>query len=493
MKKAQTTIKTPAEARRVLEPSYWLPNFLGVKLWKKQREIAEAVKEHRHVAVRSCHSAGKSFSAGGIAIWFTYAHKPVRVLTTAPTDRQVKGVLWKEINIRWKAARVDLAGRCLTQELHVSDDRFALGFTTSKSEKTGGSRFQGWHARNILVIIDEASGVEPDIYAEISGVLSNDNAHLLEIGNPTNPLGEFAASFKDPNVHKIKISAFDTPNFTEFGITQEDIEADTWQDKITGQLPYPELITPEWVAERYRKWGKDSPLYQSRVLAEFPTAGEDTLIPLYMVEAAMHRTIKPDPRPHLISVDVARYGSNMTVIMHRKGSVHRTLKRIAKGDTMETAGVVQRALEETGADYAVVDVVGVGAGVVDRLREQGCRVVAANGGEAARDTTRFVNARAEWYWTLREDFENGIVDLDTKDEELLEQLPDIKWKVDSRGRIQIESKDDMAKRGVHSPDDADALAMTRCLGTGVPVIEAREDSERHLYRRPEKQARPRWY
>lgn len=485
---------TPTEARKVLEPVFWIRNFLGANPWPKQCEILDALKTHKHVAVRSCHGAGKSWLASRACLWYLYAHQPVRVITTAPTDRQVRGILWKEAAIAFKNATVALAGRMLSQELHIDADRFALGFTTTAGE-SGASKFQGWHAQYLLAVVDEASGVSPDIYKELEGILSSDDARLLEIGNPTNPVGDFAKAFKSPDVFKVKISAFDTPNFTTYRITQEDIENDAWREKITGDLPYPELVTPEWVARVWAKCGKskDHPYYRSRVLADFPEAGEDTLIPLYMVEAAQNRTIAPYPKPHLISVDVARYGSDMTVIMHRKGAVVRTLHRIARGDTMETAGLVHRALKDSGAEHAVVDVVGIGAGVVDRLRELGDRVVEASAGSSPQDKDRFVNARAEWYWNLREDFEKGEIDIDTMDEALLEQLPEIKWKIDSKGRIMIESKDDMKKRGMPSPDDADAAAMTRCLGLGTPALTVNDSPDKHLYQRPERRNKPRWY
>jgi len=325
------------------------------------------------------------------------------------------------------------------------------------------------------VIIDEASGVDPDVYTEVSGVLSSENAHLLEIGNPTNPTGEFAASFKSPGVHKIKISAFDTPNFTAYGIGQEDIENDTWREKITGPLPYPELITPEWVAERYQKWGQNNPLYQSRVLAEFPSSGVDSLIPLYQIEAAHQRNLLPIG-DNVIAVDVARYGANLTVIAHRRGPVIRILLRIPRSDLMEVVGHVVQARKQVGADRVIVDVVGLGGGVVDRLAELGEPVVAASGGSAPHDTDQYVNARAEWYCLLRDAIESGTLDLDSSDEDLTSQLADIKWKPDSKGRTMIESKEDMLRRGVQSPDDADAAAMTFCRGTTVPKITTLSDA-----------------
>ena len=441
-------------------PAYFVTEVLGGRPWAKQIEIAEAVRDHKHVAVRSCHGIGKDWIAARIVLWFTYVFSPVRTITTGPTARQVTGILWKEIATAHAHAREPLGGRVLTQELHLTDECFAIGFTTTTSGDSGASRFQGWHAQNILVVIDEASGVIPEIYNEISGLLSSANAHLLEIGNPTNPRGEFAAAFKTPGVYKIKVDAFDTPNFTTFGITQQDIEDNTWQAKINGPLPYPELITPEWVAERYRKWGKGNPLYQSRVLAEFPQSSNNTLISLSQIEAAQQRDLEQEGT-NVLGVDVARFGSNYTVIAHRQGPVVRVRKRFPKIDTMETAGHVFREIRTSNADSTWIDVVGLGAGVFDRLRELRAHGIHEfNGGSKPIDGERFVNARAEAYWNLREAAEKGELDLDAQDEDLAAQLSDIRWHPDSRGRVQIESKEDMLKRGVQSPDDADAVSMT---------------------------------
>lgn len=481
------------------DPVYFLRELLGCKPWSKQIEIIEAVRDRSKVAVRSAHGSGKDWIAARTILWFLFAHAPVRVVSTAPTDRQVAGILWKEIAVAHKNALIPLGGRLLTQELHISEDRFGLGFTTaSKTEGEAGSRFQGWHAPSILIVVDEASGVALEIYAEISGLLSSANAHLLLIGNPTNPTGEFADSFKDSDFQKFKISAFDTPNFTAFGITQEDIENDTWKEKITGPLPYPALVTPEWVADRYRKWGKESPLYQARVLAEFPTGGTDTLFPLDWLTRAQEAThVIPAPNDTILSADVARFGGDRTVVMERRGGVLKTIGRYSKQDTMTTTGYIIEAFRKTRARVVVVDVIGVGAGCVDRLREQHIPVIGFNGGSAPRDKERFLNKRAECYWRLREALEKNELCLAECHEDLIAQLSALKWKPDSqgKGRIQIESKDDMRRRGIPSPDDADCasqlfatsasslsgpLIITPAMAHAKEQIEIEEDPRKRL-------------
>jgi len=219
------------------------------------------------------------------------------------------------------------------------------------------------------------------------------------------------------------------------------------------------------VEERKLRWGVTSPIYQSKVRGEFPDISDDSLILPRWIEAA-HAPTLPRTRRPLIAADIARFGEDETVIMRREGGWVRTYRAHHKADTMTTTGHIVNAMRDIDDEQgkndwvsAVVDVPGVGGGVVDRLVELGLPVIPYNGGEAPFDKERFVNARAEDYWTLRELFETGEVDIDPEDDKFAAQLGSIKWGVDSRGRIKIESKNDMRKRGLPSPDRADTAAM----------------------------------
>lgn len=440
--------------RALTDPAWWVRTVLGHELWPAQIEIIESVRDNRVTAVKSCHGPGKSFIAADTALWFLYAHKPSIVITTAPTDRQVKGILWKEIRKSHKGAKIPLGGQRLLQEIKLDEDWFAWGFTAPEYDP---DRFQGFHEINILVVVDEASGVSEEIYDAIEGILTTDTSRLLLIGNPTNPQGRFAEVFRTGRGKRISISAFQTPNFTTFGITEEDIAKGTWQDKITGPLPWPELTTPRWVRERWEKWKPGSALYEAKVLANFPEIGIDTLIPLHWIEAAVQREL-PEGSPKLLGVDVARFGSDETVIFRRAGPVARIEKILPMSDTMETAGHVAATIRSTQAAWANIDAVGIGAGVLDRLVEQKLPANEMQSGAAARDPERFLNARAEWYWTLREAFEKGEIDIED-DEILISQLSSIRYKMTSKGQVQIESKEDLKKRNQQSPDRADALML----------------------------------
>lgn len=436
------------------EPTWWIEHILGNNLWSTQAEIIDSVRDNQETVVASCHGAGKSYIAANVALWYLFNHKPSVVITTAPTDRQVKGILWKEIRLAHGGAKVPLGGKMLTQELKLDANWWAWGFTAPEYDP---DRFQGFHEVNILVIVDEAAGVSEQIYEAIDGVLTSENARLLMIGNPTSSTGRFANAFKTPDINKFTISAFDTPNFTEFGITQEDISDGTWEDKITDDLPAPYLVTPNWVARRYERWGETSAMYQARVLGQFPEQSEDTLIPLNWIDRAVEADIAPS-EPIELGVDVARYGQDESVFIVRRGSVAKVHEVTSQTHTMRTAGNCIKNKRETGATLIKVDADGLGAGVYDRLNELGEPVMEMMSGKRASDPERFSNKRAEWWWGLRERFESGDISIE-RDDELISQLSNIKYKVNSRGQLQIETKDEMRKRGLASPDRADALML----------------------------------
>ena len=455
----------------LLDPGLWVREVLGHTPWEKQVEILESVRDNKVTAVKSCHAAGKSFIAADACLWFLYNHPQSIVITTAPTDRQVYGILWKEIRAGFQRAKVKLPGECLTQELKINEDWFAMGFT---SPEHAGDKFQGFHAPYILVIADESSGVSEDIFDAIDGVLTSDDSRLLMIGNPLKCSGRFYKEFSSASrASKITVSAYDTPNFTRFGITEQDIVKGTWEEKVTGNLPSPYLVTPGWVADSVKRWSTDSPLYFSKVLAQFPSNGDNTLIPLRWIEAAVTR-ILDEGEPVQLGVDVARFGGDETVIMFRKGPTARILKVLPMSDTMQTAGEIIFSMRETRSSLAKIDSVGVGAGVYDRLKEQKIKVAEMQSGSAAQDKERYANARAEWWWSLRSRFESGDIAI-PDDEELVSQLADIRYKINSRGQIQIESKEDMKRRGGSSPDRADALMLAFGLSEeerrppGIPI------------------------
>ena len=236
------------------------------------------------------------------------------------------------------------------------------------------------------------------------------------------------------------------------------------------------------MADKYLVWGPDSPAYQARVLGQFPTEADDTLIPLAWIEASMEREAPDGMVPVELGVDVARFGSDKTVIATRCGPRVLPLQVYAKQDTMETTGHAIIEYKERQATAIKVDVIGMGAGVVDRLAEQQYPVYGINVAESPRDPERFSDLRSELWWLLR-DLLNPDPRLNPypislpKDDELLGDLCGIKYKITSKGQIRVEGKDDMKKRIKRSPDRGDAVVLAFTPVMPAPESEVYDDPD----------------
>lgn len=435
-------------------PQAWAEDKVQAFLWSKQREIIQSVVFNRRTAVQSSHGPGKSFIAGLLAGWWIDTHPPgeAMVVTTAPTYKQVHGILWEEI--RKQHRKGSLPGRVLmTDQWYIGESLVGEGRKPADHDADG---FQGTHRRYVLVIIDEACGVPEVLFTGAESITTNEHCRILAIGNPDNPTTPFAEACKpDSGWAVIKVNTFDTPNFTGEQIPEE----------LRDLLP-----SKTWQQDRLKKWGPDSPLYKSKVMGEFPDSAEDTLIPLSWIVAAQNRDIEPRRGDvSKLGVDVARYGTDRSVIYHFHGGRLRILSDKNGESTTVTTGRAIAAWMDTRATDINVDGVGVGAGVVDNLADDGYPVNDMQAGAGSNQPKKFVNARAEWYWNLRGMFERGEMDLDPDDEELAAQLSSLRYIFTRRGQIQIESKDDMRKRGMPSPDRADGamLAVNSPIADGV--------------------------
>lgn len=416
------------------DPVFFVEKVLKDPLWEKQKEILEAVRDHHEVAVRSCHASGKSYIAGRIVHWWLNAYTNSVVITTAPTFRQVKEVLWREIKGSAKKG-IYPPKAILDTSINISPQWFALGLSTDKPEQ-----FQGFHSPHLLVLIDEASGINPEIEEAIDGLTPE---KIVRIGQPLSTQGRFADSFRMKGVKKMQISAFDTPNIKEKGIV------------------IPGLITTHDIENFKIRYGEDSNVYRVRVLGEFPTQDADSLISVDDVAKAIEREAKVLKHwEKKMGVDVARFGDDRSVIVIRQ--MEKITKKVVFNslDTMQITGeVVKLAKEEKIRGNNInIDVIGIGAGVVDRMNEQGWNVNGVCVSEKAEDPEHYLNLRAELY---ADKVKTWLKTADLTDDDDWYELSNIKYKFrTSTGQLQLESKDDMKKRGISSPDCADALMLT---------------------------------
>jgi len=515
---------TPEQALALINgyqsrPLDYIRDVYGTKMWSVQEEIVLSVFRNRETAVKTCNSIGKSFIAARIAHAFLDLYPGSIVVTTAPTWRQVKDVLWRYFGSVHKTARYNLGGHLTQNGLEYDTDWYAIGFSTKYPDN-----FQGYHADHILVIADEAGGVSELIFRGIKAITPNVNARILYIGNPTNPDGEFHDLFSRPRVAKFSISAFDTPNLRHVGIqTLEDLLKVMTPPEGVDPLdhnpfkgidwPFPELISPEVVYDRYFEWGADSPAWQALVMGEFPSQAEQSLIPADLVRMAMEmhgvdedtgKTYAelsgwniPDGPPEF-GLDVARFGPDLNVLTPRHGGwVDQQLawgKKIdEKTELFETAEQVLKLLDPLDWNSRLnLDDSGLGGGVTSHFRylsaenrktgsplHQFTLMPYVFGSKNfMRQPEKFHDITSELYWNLRSWFYKKQIAL-YYDKELFNQLVGRRWSM-PQGKIKVESKDEYKKRtGGKSPDKSDSLALAfagglRAVKSATPPPEAEE-------------------
>ena len=437
-------------------PKIFFEQVLGTSMHKKQLEIAQSVVKNKRTTVRAANSVGKTYLAARLVLWFLYSFQPAIVVSIAPTFRQLRNVLWREIATAYTGALVPLGGKLNQTELSLNTNTYAIGLAFREGEG-GTEALQGFHSENILFVVDEASGVLPKVFEAIEGGLNaSGTPRLLMISNPMSNAGTFADSFKSPLYTKIHLSAFDSPNL------------------IAGEKDVPSLITKEGVDEMAEQYGENSDIYRIRVLGEFPLADADTKIALSLVVDAEQRE-KPllAGVEQVIGLDVARHGEDRTVFVRRVGYTAEVLEIVNHLDptagTMEIVGKAIQWLRKYPKATMRVDSVGVGAGVYDRLREQTLfsnRVFEVNVGSAAKDTENFINLRAEAWEDLRVWLKSATL----KEHPGWVEIANVKKQITSRGQEKLESKDDMRKRGIRSPDIADALVLTLARPTSGGLV-----------------------
>lgn len=438
-------------------PDYFFTEYLGISLWEKEREIVHSVQNFQKTTVRSNNSSGKTYTIARVALWFLAAYPQSVVIDTAPTHRQVENQFWREFRKAHNSSLLPLGGKLLKTQFNLAEDWYAIGFST-KDGDDGMEKFQGWHGKNILIIIDEASGVHRAIFEAIQGALaSGGTVRLVYIGNPTRNTGDFADSFKDPTFNKIHISAYDIPNVKQ------------------GKIIIQGLATKEWVEDMIRKYGEDSDIVRVRVKGEFPKKESDTLIGIDLVESCFDADRELYGEEEVIGLDPARFGNDTADFVYRKGNYAKLLESIQQSDLMTLAGKAKGWLRVYPKAVIRIDTIGLGSGVYDRLKEQddiNARVQGVNVAVNATDTEAFANLRAEAWNDTKRWLRDAVL---AKDEGWY-QLAHPKYKINSRGQMLLESKEDMKKRGVKSPNTADALVLTLCRpteGGSLPILFAR--------------------
>lgn len=430
----------------------------GLELAPYQADVLAGVAQHRRMAVRSLHGVGKTTTAALLVLWFAVTRDAAgtdwKAITTAGAWRQLERYLWPEIRLWARRLRFDKIGRPPFDErselLQLSLNlRHGSAFAVAS---TDAALIEGAHAESIFYLFDESKAIAADIFDAAEGAFSTPGeVFALAQSTPGSPSGRFY------EIHNRKPGLEDWR--TRHVTLSEAIAAGR--------------VSKKWADQRARQWGERSALYLNRVLGEFASDDEAGVIPLSWVELANERwrawkDSGEDPGPvTVLGVDVARSGSDQTVLALRAGEVITELRRFTHADTMATTGRVAAVLQANPSCKAIVDVIGVGAGVVDRLREQGFRRTVAfnaSAGTGRKDRSGelgFVNTRSAAWWTLREllDPAYGPTLALPPDDLLTGDLVAPRYSVTSAGRLQVEGKDDVKKRIGRSTDSGDAVVQ----------------------------------
>jgi phage terminase large subunit len=422
------------------QPVLFVREVLGVEPDPWQADMMEAVgRGERRISVRSGHGVGKSTFASWLMLWFLLTRYPVKVVVTAPTSSQLFDALFAELK-RW----INELPQGLSQLLNVKADKVELVAAPSEafiSARTSRAEtpeaLQGIHSDHVLLVADEASAIPEAVFEAAAGSMSGTHACTILLGNPTRSSGFF----------------FDTHHRL----------ADQWVTKRVSCIDSPR-VSDAYVEEMKDRYGEASNAFRVRVLGEFPLSDDDTVIPIDLVLAAQDRDVAVRPDGTSVwGLDVARFGSDKSALAKRTGSVVTEVRTWKGLDLMQTAGVVKAEWDGLPPNARpreiLVDSIGLGAGVVDRLRELGLPARGINVAESPSFKANYVNLRAELWFRLKGWLEARGCKL-PKDEGLVAELVAPRYTFASNGKLRVESKDEMRKRGLASPDMADAVCLT---------------------------------
>lgn len=421
------------------DPVLFVETVLQVTPQKWQAEALRAIANNDRVAIKSGHGVGKTACLSWIVLWWLLTHYPCKAAVTANTAHQLSDVLWTEIDkwarslpqgfkdlLEFKTDKISLKG---------ATDSFAVART---SRRENPEALQGFHSENMLFICEEASGI-PDVVFQVGeGAMSTAGAKTIMAGNPTRSDGFFYEAFHG--------------------------QRDQWHC-MTVSCEDGEYVSKDFLSNMADKYGVDSNVYRVRVLGEFPTQSDDVLLPLHLVEESLKRDVEPSPTtPVVWGLDVARFGSDRSALAKRQGQVLvEPVKSWQNKDLMEMAGIILAEFDATPyrlkPQAIYIDAIGIGAGLADRLRELDLPAVAISVSETASLKDRFNRLRDELFWNAREWFEARDCHM-PEDQTLISELTAIRYKYLSNGKLKIEGKDEMKRRGQRSPDLADSFVLT---------------------------------
>lgn len=421
-------------------------------IWDGQKKVIDAVPtaiaEHKPIIVGSGHSLGKDFIGGCLANWGLDTMVPSKVILTAPTDRQVKHIMWAETLARYNEKLIKYGKVFGSPYIEIrKEDWFLMGFTTKDSASTGGGKFQGIRsANNMIIIVTEAQSVEDGIKDQIDGILAGVNRWLLLVlGNPTRKDGWFAKGLRDKKNNIVfNFSCMDSPNYK------------------TGTMVIPGLVGRAWVEDKLKRWGPSDPRYVSRVLGQLPATSLNEMFPEDVMNKmkARHGFLARFSFNRGVSVDSAGEGIDDNVFMAGSGGEVTEVYTIA---TIAPSVAAIRAVEMCKAcsgSWIIVDCDGIGIGVWQELNKlsedylMGIQIIKFHG--SSQDVERldtggrhsnekkkiYANKRAEAAFIAKDRGYRGVAAVNIEDDYLCAELEADEWFENKSGQIQMIDKED---------------------------------------------------
>jgi len=412
---------------------------------KKMSKHEKALSKKIGMSIMSGKGTGKDAFAALCILWFMSVFPFPKIPCTAPSAHQLKDVLWSEISKWYRKSKFfnednpknnlfEVQSDKVFNKEHKGKEWFAVARTANvkDSPEAQSKTLDGFHSDYMMFVVDEADGIPQPVFISFDSTLTQLCNFVLMLFNPTKRNGYAVESHQE---------------------RRKDWVCLNWNAEES------EIVSKNQI-ERYSKYGLDSNAYRIYVKGLPPLADANALIPWDWAMAAARREVEPDKTlPIIFGVDPARFGTDKSIILIKQGNVVLEILEFTKINTMELTGWVCDAISDYEPEGVFVDVIGIGSGVYDRLKELKHRVYPVNVANKSLHIKKFKRVRDELWWNLRQRFEDGTIKIPENDDELISQLSSVKYCHESDGTIKVEGKPEMRKRGLSSPDKADALAL----------------------------------
>lgn len=457
------------------DPVWFIEEVLGKKLWEKQKEICLATTKYRRIAIPSVFGAGKTWVLAHLTLWWLYTHPGSKVITTSPSNRQVRDQIWGELRSAWQTSKFPLGGECLTTDLKLGPTWYATGFAT-KSD-SGGDRFTGYHSPDQFLLFDQSCGIVPQIWDAGEGVVNTEGSVWVAASNTVDDQSEFAnicipgRKTNHGKWHVIPIRAEDTPNVR------------------AGKNIIPGIMAHDFIETAKKMWRIGDPMWKVHVNAEFVEAGAMTVLHPSMINELLNspeeggNVVEPDLDNITIGVDIGDEGVDPSVATIAFGGKLAWMEAVYGNKATEVADFVEdvynRVVELTGKQPVAIytDALGVGSGPTNILEEKNLPVIGIKASRSSVDGETYLNHRAEVAFALRDLAQARAISLHPlyfTDPELLRKLREdmgIRYGfAQGSNKVRIEDKKLFRNRMKRSPDQWDSVILAFAETGNMPGI-----------------------